>query len=338
MWYRIAINLSNLPGFNSTETDVELKDGGIRDVPEKLVSGLEANHEKLDEIYNFGGYDTESEKFINIANTIMQVSQSLVPLLSSIIKLLDKDTPLKFLIKKQFSLMALMNDMRHVVDACEKLEAIQDPQLRIKKFTEYFRASGGLHGVFTSILAAFNTMTKFLNIAMHLSVKSPVDLSTASSLVSVVEYLFEESREDEHKSGVNLLKTKVVNPHIEFLVKKNPNNKIIVNYVKKYIEDNPDKTHEEVRNEALGRFLRNEKKSKFRNMPNSKYSYIDIVHIVDNLYQDPHDYIPALKDKRISKEYYDNFMEFLGNASSIQMKITRASFNMGKLLSMLPHI
>ena len=67
-----------------------------------------------------------------------------------------------------------------------------------------------------------------------------------------------------------------------------------------------------MRDEALGRFLRDEKKSKFRNMPNSTNSYIDIVHIVDNLYQDPHDNIPALKGKRISKEYYDNFMEFLG--------------------------
>ena len=93
-----------------------------------------------------------------------------------------------------------------------------------------------------------------------------------------------------------------------------------------------------MRDEALGRFLRDEKKSKFRNMPNSTYSYIDIVHIVDNLYQDPHDYIPALKGKRISKEYYDNFMEFLGNAPAIQIKIARASFNMGKLLAMLPHI
>ena len=73
-------------------------------------------------------------------------------------------------------------------------------------------------------------------------------------------------------------------------------------------------------------------------MPNTKFSYIDIVHIVDNLYDDPHDHIPALRDRRISKEYVDNFMEFLGNASSIQMKISRATFNMGKLLAMLPHV
>ena len=56
--------------------------------------------------------------------------------------------------------------------------------------------------------------------------------------------------------------------------KKNPNNKIIVNYVKKYIEDNPDKTHEEVRGEALGRFLRDKKKSKFRNGKITKKHFI----------------------------------------------------------------
>ena len=35
---------------------------------------------------------------------------------------------------------------------------------------------------------------------------------------------------------------------------------------------------------------------------------------------------------------FSNFMEFLGNAPAIQIKIARASFNMGKLLAMLPHI
>ena len=59
---------------------------------------------------------------------------------------------------------------------------------------------------------------------------------------------------------------------------------------------------------------------------------------MDNLYTDPHDLIPALKGKRISKEYYDNLMDFLNNATMIQMKINRAAFNLSKLLLMLPHV
>lgn len=338
MWYRVAIDLSNLKSFSPVETSTVSTGSGAQAIPEKIVSSLEANQERLDEIYHFGGYDPESDKFTNVANTILQVSHSLVPLLSSIIKLIEKETPVKFFIKKQFSLMGLITDIYHILDVCKQLENIEDPQLRVRKFSEYFRASGGLHGVFTGILAVFNTLTKFLNIILHLNVHSPIDFSVVFMGVSIAEYLFEESREDEHKSGVNLLKTKVVNPHTTFLIKKNPNNKIVVDYVKKYIKEHPELSHEEVKAHALEMFLRDEKKSKFRNMPNTKFSYIDIVHIVDNLYDDPHDHIPALRDRRISKEYVDNFMEFLGNASSIQMKISRATFNMGKLLAMLPHV
>lgn len=338
MWYRIAINLSNLSGFNSTETDVESRDGRIKIVPEKLLSGLEDSKEKLDELYHFGGLDPDSEKFKNLSNSILKVSHELVPVLTNVVKIIEQQKPLQFLIKKQFSLMGIITDIYHLLDICKQIEDIEDSSLRVKKFTEYFKASGGMHGVATHLFAVFNSISKMLNFLMHMDVRSPIDFSSLFMGVSVAEYFLEESREDEHKSGVNLLKTKVVNPHIEFLIKKNPKNKIVVNYVEKYIKDHPDASHEEVKENALKFFLRDEKKSKFKSLPGGKFSYIDIVNIVDNLYTDPHDLIPALKGKRISKEYYDNLMDFLNNATMIQMKINRAAFNLSKLLLMLPHV
>lgn len=338
MWYRIAINLSNLSGFNSTETDVELKDGGIKDVPEKLLSGLEGSRDKLDELYHFGGLDPESEKFKNISNSILQVSSQLVPVLSSVVKIIEQQKPLQFLIKKQFSLSGIVVGIYDLLEVCKQLKDIEDPSVRVKRYAEYFKASGGLHGVATNLFAVFNSISKILNLVLHLNVHSPVDLSTVFMAFSIGEYVMEESREDEHKSGVNLIKTKVVNPHIDFLIKKNPKNKIVVNYVEKYIKDHPDASHEEVRENALKLFLRDEKKSKFKNISGTVYSYSDILQIVDNLYTDPHDLIPVLKGKRISKEYYDSFMDFLNNASMIQMKINRAAFNLSKLMLILPHL
>lgn len=336
MWYRHAINLSNLSGFNSTESSVVPVNNLA--IPEKIKSGINVGKEKVDEIYHFGGVDPNSESFQNFANGILEICHQLVPLLSSFIKIIESKSPLQVLISKFFSLTGLATDAYDILNICKQLEDIEDPKLRVDRFEEHFRASGGLHGVLTGMLAAFNVINKFLTFVMHINVNSPVDFSTVFMGVSLAEYFLEESRDDEHKSGVNLLKTKIVNPHTTFLIKKNPNNKIVVDYVKKYIKEHPELSHEEVKAHALEMFLRDEKKSKFRNMPNSTYSYIDIVHIVDNLYDDPHDHIPALRDRRISKEYVDNFMEFLGNASSIQMKISRATFNMGKLLAMLPHV
>jgi hypothetical protein len=67
-------------------------------------------------------------------------------------------------------------------------------------------------------------------------------------------------------------------------------------------------------------------------------SYIAMKRAVDLLYDDPHDLHPAFAGKRISKEYYDNFMNFLNSTDAIQIKIIRATLSMQKLLLMLPHV
>jgi hypothetical protein len=338
MWYRLAINLSNISGLNSTETNVTPSVGVSNSIPEKIKSGIETNIDKVDDIYHYVGMDPDSESFRKSADNILEFSHQLVPILSFLIKIIESKSPIKHFISKYFSLTGLAADAYNIKDVCKQLENIEDAKLRVARFKEYFKASGGMHGVLTGMLAVFNTITKFINTLSHLNVHSPVDLNTVSMAFSLGEYFMEESREDEHKSGVNLLKTKVVNPHIEFLIKKNPKNKIVINYVAKLIKDNPDLRHDEVRDNALKFFLRDKKKNKFRHISGSKFYYLDIVHIVDNLYEDPHDHIPILKGKRINKEYFDKFMEFIGNASSIQMKINRATFNLNKLILMLPHL
>jgi hypothetical protein len=336
MWYRHAINLSNLSGFNSTESSVVPVNNLA--IPEKIKSGINVGKEKVDEIYHFGGVDPNSESFQNFANGILEICHQLVPLLSSFIKIIESKSPLQVLISKFFSLTGLATDAYDILNICKQLEDIEDPKLRVDRFEEHFRASGGLHGVLTGMLAAFNVINKFLTFVMHINVNSPVDFSTVFMGVSLAEYFLEESRDDEHKSGVNLLKSTVVNPHIDFLIKKNPKNRIVVNYVQKLIKDRPELRHDEVRDDTLKFFLRNERKSRFKNIRGSKFYYRDIVHIVDNLYEDPHDRMPLLKNKRLNKEYFDKLMEFMGNASSIQMKVQRASFNISKLMLMLPHV
>ena len=97
------------------------------------------------------------------------------------------------------------------------------------------------------------------------------------------------------------------------------------------------KTHEEVRAHVLDYFLGKQKKRKFKRIP-GQFNYKDIQEIVDILYVDPHDLLPVLGGKRISKLYYDAFMEMMNNASMMQAKCSKASFMLNKLIILLPHL
>lgn len=338
MWYRVAIDLSNLKGFSPVETSVISKEDKLRPITENIVSVIDSNRDRIDEIYHFGGLDPDSEKFKKLAHNIVDVCHTLRPLLSSIISLIQDEKPLHFFVRKQFGLNAILVDLYHIVNMCDQLELEKDPEVRVSKFIENFKASGGMHGFFTGVLAVFNSITKFLKFFSHIDVHSPIDFSTIFMGFALFEYFIEETREEEHKSGVNLLKTRVINPSLEFLKKKNPKNVVIINYVKDYIKKNPSLSHGEVEEHALDYFLKSDRDKKFREIPGGRYYYVDIVHIVDLLYDDPHDSLPLLRDKRINKEYYDNFIYFLNSSDAIQMKILKATSSMQKLLLMLPHV
>jgi hypothetical protein len=161
MWYRVAINLSNLQGFSPVETSVVSRNNNVGSIPDKLVSNLNNAEEKVDNIYYFGGMDPESEKFQNFANNILEVSHQLVPVISAFIKIVDRQSPIQALINKQFSLTGLLADSYQILEVCRQLEHIEDPELRVRKFTEYFRASGGMHGVLTGLLAALTSFQNF---------------------------------------------------------------------------------------------------------------------------------------------------------------------------------
>ena len=338
MWYRLAINLSNISGFSPVETSVSKKDDKLRSVTDNVKSVIDSNRDRIDEIYHFGGLDPDSEEFKKIAHTIVDHCRTLKPLLSSIIDLIQAQKPLHFLVRKQFGLNAILSDLYHIVDMCNQLELEKNPEARVNKFIEYFKASGGMHGIFTGVFAVFNSITKFLKFFGHIDIHSVIDFPTVYMGVALTEYFLEETREEEHKSGVSLLKTRMINPSFEFLKKKNPKNVVIIKYVEDYIKKNPNLSHGEVENHALDYFLKGDRNKKFRDIPDGRYYYLDIVHIVDLLYQDPHDSLPFLRGKRINKEYYDNFIYFLNSSDAIQMKILKATYSMQKLALMLPHV
>jgi hypothetical protein len=338
MWYRVAIDLSNLKSFSPVETATVSTGSGVQAVPEKIVSVIDSNRDRIDAIYHLGGLDPDSEEFKKIAHNIVDLCHTLSPLLSSIIRLIRDEKPLHFLVRKQFGLNSILADLYHIVDMCDQLELQKDPEVRVSKFIEYFKASGGMHGFFTAVFSVFNSISKFLKFLGHIDIHSPVDLPTFFMGFATIEYFLEETREEEHKSGVSLLKTRVINPSLEFLKKKNPKNIVIIKYVKNYIKKNPDLSHGEVRDHVLDYFLGGERNKKFRNIPGGKFYYLDIVHIVDLLYDDPHDLHPWFAGKRINKEYHDNLMDFLHSADAIQMKILKATLVMQKLLLMLPHV
>ncbi len=338
MWYRVAIDLSNLKTFSPVETSVSPKEDKLRPITENIVSVIDSNRDRMDEIYHFGGLDPDSENFKKIAHNIVDLCHILKPLLESIIRLIQDEKPLHFLVRKQFGLNSILADLYHIVNMCNQLEMEKDPEVRVSKFIENFKASGGMHGIFTGVLSVFNSITKFLKFFSHIDVHSPVDFSIVYMGVALIEYFLEETREEEHKSGVNLLKTRLINPSFEFLKKKNSKNVVIIKYVKDLIKNNPELSHGEVEELALDYFLKGDRDKKFRDIPGGRYYYLDIVQIVDLLYDDPHDLHPAFAGKRISKEYYDNFMNFLNSTDAIQIKIIRATLSMQKLLLLLPHV
>ena len=337
MWYRLAITLPDWK-FSPVETSVSDKDDKLRSVTENFVSKIESNKDRIDEIYHFGGLDPDSEEFRKIAHKIIYHCHILRPLLSSIIKLIQDEKPIHFLVRKLFGLNSVLTDLYHIVDMCNQLELEKNPEVIVNKFIEYFKASGGMHGFFTGILAVFNSITKLLKFFSHIDVHSPIDFSTVYMGFALFEYFLEESRDEEHKSGVSLLKTRVINPSLDFLRKKNPKNVVIINYVQNYIRKNPNLSHGEVQEHALDYFLKSDRDKKFRDIPDGRYYYLDIVHIVDLLYDDPHDIHPLLRGKRVNKEYFDNFIDFLHSSDAIQMKILKATLSMQKLLLMLPHV
>ena len=338
MWYRIAIDLSNLKTFSPVETSVSPKGDKLRPITENIVSVIDSNRDRMDEIYHFGGLDPDSEHFKKIAHSIVDLCHTLKPLLESIISLIQDEKPLHFLVRKQFGLNSILADLYHIVNMCNQLEMENDPEVRVSKFIENFKASGGMQGIFTGVLSVFNSITKFLKFFSHIDVHSPVDFSIFYMGAALIEYFLEETREEEHKSGVNLSKTRLINPSFEFLKKKNSKNVVIIKYVKDLIKNNPELSHGEVEELALDYFLKGDRDKKFRDIPGGRYYYLDIVQIVDLLYDDPHDLHPAFAGKRISKEYYDNFMNFLNSTDAIQIKIIRATLSMQKLLLLLPHV
>jgi hypothetical protein len=342
MWYREAINLSNLQGFSPVETSVISKGSGIGSIPDKLVSNLQGAEEKVDEIYNFGGMDPESEQFQKFSNEVLNLAKALLPLLNSIVAFFEKQTILKFFLTGQFRLGSIIGDIYFLISVCKELENIEDDKVRVKRFADKLRGFGGTQGILSHLVSVFNSVSTILGNLLHLNISSPIDFSTVFMSTALAEYFFEESRDDEHKSGVNLGKGRLVTPTIEFLIKKNPDNRVIASYVERYIKQNPDKTHEEVRAHVLNYFIfskrepfRNNKK--FRRLPGD-YNFKDIEDIVDIIYVDPQDVMPVLGGKRISKFYYDRFEMLMNNAVFMQTKLYKASFMLSKLVIMLPHL
>ena len=141
----------------------------------------------------------------------------------------------------------------------------------------------------------------------------------------IAKYLFEESGDREDKSGLKIIKSRVINPSIEFLFEKNQNIKDLYKYVNEVMVKNSEMTHDQIRDDALKYYGDRLKKE-------------DIVELVDLVYEDPHDAMGVLRGRRISKRFYDNFNYLMSNSGTLQMHCLKASMSLGHMLDWLTHI
>ena len=141
----------------------------------------------------------------------------------------------------------------------------------------------------------------------------------------IAKYLFEESGDDRDKSGIKIIKKRVINPSLQFLFEKNPKNRDLHKYVIELMRENEDLTHEQIRDNAL---------KYYRDRINPQ----DIVELVDLVYEDPHDALGVLRGRRISKRFYDSFNHLMSNSGALQINCLKASMGLAHMLDWLTHI
>jgi hypothetical protein len=208
---------------------------------------------------------------------------------------------------------------------CNKVKVIEDPRERVEEFISGIRKIDGLYGFIANSVMIFNTIVKGLKEFAGLDIDNKWTFMAYFYGAPIAKYLFEETGDDEDRSGLKIIKKRIINPSIEFLFEKNPNNKLLYNYIIELMEKNKDLTHDQIRDNAF-------KYYKDRIKPE------DIVALVDLVYEDPHDVSGVLRGRRISKTFYDNFNYLMSNSAALQMHCLKASMGLSHILDWLVHV
>ena len=330
MWYRIAIDLSNLKGFSPIETSVsEVSVDSLTERPlHKSVTKFHESRDELDNVLQLGGLDPDSPFIVDYAEKLLLVIGEVIPALEGILGIVEQGHFLKwinFILLRFTSANWVIEDTKNFIILCNGVKDISDPRERVNAFLSGLRKIDGLFGFIANSVMIFNTIVKGLKEFAGLDINNTWTFMTYFYGAPIAKYLFEESGDEEDKSGLKIIKNRVINPSIEFLFEKNPNIKDLYKYVNEVMVKNSEMTHDQIRDDALKYYGDRLKKE-------------DIVELVDLVYEDPHDAMGVLRGRRISKRFYDNFNYLMSNSGTLQMHCLKASMSLGHMLDWLTHI
>ena len=309
MWYREAIKLP-AKKFTPVESSVEsidnkpLTEGDLHQSLTKFHEG----RDEIDNVLQFGGLDPDSPFIVEYAEKLLVLIGEVVPALEGILSIVEQGHFLKwinFILLRFTSVNWIIEDTKNLISLLNSVKSINDPRERVNAFLSGFSKIDGLYGFIANSVMIFNTIVKGLKEFANLDINNTWTFMAYFYGAPIAKYLFEESGEEEGKSGLKIIKNRVINPSIEFLFEKNPNIKDLYEYVNEVMEENSDMTHDQIRDDAL-KYYRERVKPQ------------DIVELVDLVYEDPHDVSGLLRGRRISKRFFDSFNNFMSDSNAIQ--------------------
>ena len=330
MWYRVAVDLSKLKGFSPVETSVsESSDKPLTERPlHQSVTKFHENRDEIDNVLQLGGLDPESPFVVDYAEKLLLLIGEVVPALEGILGVIEQGHYLKwinFILLRFTSANWVVEDTKNFINLCNRVKVIEDPRERVDTFINGIRKIDGLFGFIANSVMIFNTIVKGLEEFVGLDIINQWTFMAYFYGAPIAKYLFEESGEEEDKSGLKIIKTRVINPSIEFLFEKNPIIKDLYKYVVELMDKNQNMTHDQIRDEALKYYKDRVKKE-------------DIVELVDLVYEDPHDVMGVLRGRRISKRFFESFNNFMSNSGALQMQCLKASMALSHMLEFINHI
>jgi len=331
MWYRKAINLPDWK-FTPIETSVQKTDNtSLTD--SNLHQSVTKFHEGRDEVDNtlqFGGLDPDSPFIVDYAEKLLVLIGEVVPPLEGILGFVEQGHTLKwinFILLRFTSSNWIIEDTKKFIVLCNSVKNIQNPHERIDAFINGIRKTDGLYGFLANSIMVFNTIIKGLKEFAHLDINNKWTFMAYFYGAPIARFLFEESGDDEDKSGIKIIKKRIINPSLEFLFEKNHKNKDVHTYVLNLTRNNLKMSHDDVLKNTLNYFENN----------NSK-AILDIAEIVDLVYEDPHDLMGITQGRRISRAFFNDFTSMMSNSSTLQFNCLKASMALSHMLDWIVHI
>jgi hypothetical protein len=331
MWYREAINLPDWK-FTPVETslqktdDKSLTDSSLH----KSVTQFHENRDEIDNTLQFGGLDPNSPFIVDYAEKLVSLIGEVVPPLETILSIAEQGHTLKwinFILLRFTSANWIIEDTKKFINLCNRVKNIQDPRQRIDEFITGVRKTDGLYGFIANSIMVFNTIVKGLKEFSRLDINNKWTFMAYFYGAPIARYLFEEAGDEEDKSGVKIIKKRIINPSLEFLFEKNSKNRDVHAYVLDLTRNNPKMSHDDV--------LKNTS-SYFKN--NNSNSPLDITEIVDLVYEDPHDLMGITRGRRISRTYYNSFVSMMSNSSLLQLNCLKATMSLSHMLDWIMHV